>query len=138
MPTRTSQYNLARAKYTHLWTSDLYDLNLYEPGYCHTYDPPLESEPDLGNRIYFRISQPPTQWSYLPAHEIFIHQKGQFWPRTDMISFGQPERVTIEKDDLELSFSLKEVNILNKIDNPCIADEEYSFTDCLQKYAKIV
>ena len=41
-----------------------------------------------------------------------------------------------QKDDLELSFSLKEVNTLSSIDNPCIADEEHSFTDCLQKYAK--
>ena len=134
--TNISPYNLARAKYTHLWTSDLYDLNLYVSGYCHTYDPPLKSEPDLGNRIYFKILKPPVRWGYQKSHEIFIHQKGQFWPRTDMKSFGQPERVTIEKDDLELSFSLKEVNTLSSIDNPCITDEEYSFTDCLEKYAK--
>ena len=134
-PTNESKYNLAKEIFSHLWRSDLYDLNLYVSGYCHTYDPPLKSEPDLGNRVYFRIRQPPLKWNYLPAHEIFIHQKGQFWPRSDMMSFGQPERVTIEKEDLELSFSLKEVNTLNSIDNPCTEDDDYSFTDCLQQYA---
>ena len=134
--TNTSQYNLARAKYTHLWTSALYDLNLYVPGYCHTYDPPLKSEPDLSNRIYFRIIKPPSSYvDWNPAHDVYIHQKGQFWPRSDMISFGQPERITIKRDELELFFSIKEVNSINRFDNQCIEDENYSFTNCLQQYA---
>ena len=135
-PSPSSPYNLAKSKYKSLWKSALYDLNIYTNGYCHTYDPPQKSDPDMMNRIYFMTKRPPLDpTAYFPAHEIFIHQKGQFWPRFDMISFGQPDHVTIRHDELELFFSSKEINTISKTDNPCNMDEDYSFTDCLHKYA---
>ena len=51
-PTPTSPYNLAKSKYTNLWTTDLYDLDSWSNSYCHTYDPPKKTKPDLQNRIY--------------------------------------------------------------------------------------
>ena len=79
-----------KTKYKTLWKSSLYDLSTYTNGYCHTYDPPGESDPDMSNRIFFMTKRPPLPWwAYnYTAHEIYIHQKGQFWPRSDMISFG--------------------------------------------------
>ena len=67
-PTPSSPYNLALSKFIELWKSDLYDLGIYTNGYCHTYDPPVKSEPDLSHRLYFRTSRPPVPgWAYFPS-----------------------------------------------------------------------
>ena len=50
---------------------------------------------------------------------IYLFTKGQFWPRSEMISFGQPESLTVSVsgikgyDDLEIHFSVKEKIHLN-------------------------
>ena len=139
--TSSSPYNLAKSRYKSLWKSDLYDFSLYSNSYCHTYDPPMTSRPDLLNRIYFSLQRPPNpEMSYIPSHDIFIHQKGQFWPRSDMISFGQPDPVTVSAfilnlDELELFFSVKEIHKISTEENPCKEDTEYSLTTCLREYA---
>ena len=101
----------------------------------------MTSRPDLLNRIYFSLQRPPNpEMSYIPSHDIFIHQKGQFWPRSDMISFGQPDPVTVSAfilnlDELELFFSVKEIHKISTEENPCKEDTEYSLTTCLREYA---
>ena len=136
LPSPSSPYNLAKSNFKTLWKSALYDLNIWsENGLCHTYDPPLDSPPDISNRIYFMTNKGHQESVLPPVYEIYIHQKGQFWPRSDMTSFGQPDHVIVQDEELELSFSVKEINTISKTNNPCILDEEYSFTDCLNKYA---
>ena len=140
-PTPSSPYNLAKSKYKNLWKSDLYDLSLYSNSYCHTYDPPMTSKPDLLSRIYFSTQRPPNpELTYITSHDIFIHQKGQFWPRADMLSFGQPDPVTITSesgniDELELLFSVKDISKISTNKKPCNEDNEYSLTSCLREYA---
>ena len=69
-------------------------------------------------------------------YDIFLHEKGQFWPRTDMMSFGQPESIQLEREkELQIVFSIKEITQLNSEKNPCIENEEYSFTKCLRDFA---
>ena len=139
----SSPYILAKSKFKNLWKSDLYDLNLYSNSYCHTYDPPMASKPDLLSRIYFSVQMPPNpELTYIASHDIFIHQKGQFWPRADMLSFGQPDPVTITSDiksgnidELELFFSVKNINRINTNEKPCNEDNDYSLTSCLREYA---
>ena len=52
-----------------------------------------------------------------------------------MISFGQPDKVTVERDELEILFSVKEINKLSNEANPCEEDEQYSFSTCLHEFA---
>ena len=72
---------------------------------------------------------------------IYLFTKGQFWPRSEMISFGQPESLTVSVsgikgyDDLEIHFSVKEKIHLNTHEHPCIEDIHYSLTECLHEYA---
>ena len=127
----SSPYNLAKGKYTHLWTSAFYDLGGWENGYCHTYDPPHKSAPDFLQRLYFMIAKK----SYYRDYDIFLHEKGQFWPRTEMRSFGQPEGVTLSDNrEIKIVFSVKEVTRISTKERPCVKDQNYSFTKCLQDY----
>ena len=51
-------------------------------------------------------------------YDIFIHDKGQFWPRLNMLSFGQTDAVTIDKDEeIDISFSIKEISNMNTEDD---------------------
>ena len=144
-PTPTSPYNLARSEYTNLWKSDLYDLDAWSNSYCQTYDPPFKTKPDLQNRIYFVLQALQANWTDYPLpqlYDIFIHQKGQFWPRSDMGLYGQPDPITVSLirssgrlDDLELSFSVKEISHFNTKENPCDEDKQFSLTACLHEYA---
>ena len=52
-----------------------------------------------------------------------------------MISFGQPDKLTVERDELEILFSVKEINKLSNEANPCEEDEQYSFSTCLHEFA---
>ena len=96
LPVPSSPYNLAKSKYANLWSSHFFDLNAWENGLCHTYDPPKKTETGKVNHAYFMMSYLNlTQVSY-NDYDIFIHEKGQFWPRTGMTPFGQPN--SIRKD----------------------------------------
>ena len=137
----SSKYNLAKSDYTDFWTSSIFDLNLWENGFCHTYDPPEKSGTDLIKRIFFMISKDDWYDHYggndeYDDYDIFLHEKGQFWPRTNMMSFGQPDSIQLKRGkELQIVFKIKEVTKLNSKENPCIDNEEYSFTKCLQDFA---
>ena len=134
-PEPSSKYNLAKSGFTDLWTSSIYDLNQWENGYCHTYNPPEKSGTDLIKRIFFMTAEIFDSWDN--DFDIFLHEKGQFWPRKDMMSFGQPDSIQLEKGkELQIVFSVKEITKFNSKEKPCIIDnEEYSFTRCLQDFA---
>ena len=128
----SSPYNLAKQKYISLWRSALYDLKGFDNGLCHTYNPPENSEIDFSKRIFFMI---PRNLNHYQDYDIFLHERGQFWPRSDMISYGQQESVTITNNtELQISFSIKKVKKISTEERPCVMDEEYSFTTCLQEY----
>ena len=129
-----SPFNLAKSSNLNLWTSKFYDFSVWENGFCHTYDPPGKSDPDYLNRIYFMIANNP---NYLDKnYKIFIHERGQFWPRYNMMSFGQPDPLTLSPNkELEISFSINQITKLSKKGKECVEEEEYSFTRCLHDYA---
>ena len=69
-------------------------------------------------------------------YDIFLHEKGQFWPRTDMMSFGQPDSIQLESGkELQIVFSIKEMTTFNSKENPCIENDHYSFRECLRDFA---
>ena len=133
-PGPTSPWNLAKSKYSDIWTSFFYDLSSWENGLCHTYDPPETSSPDFLDRIYFLIA-PIEAWS--KDYDIFIHEKGQFWPRSNMFSYGQPNKVLVRNEmEIEIVFSSKVSEKMKTKENPCIEDNSYSFTQCIQEFTR--
>ena len=127
-----SPYNLAQFKYSGVWNSDFSDLRTYENGLCHTYNPPETSNTSFLGRIYFMIRKGFTGYQ---SYDIFIHEKGQFWPRSDMNSYGQTDVVTVSPHtELELELSVKKIENLKKDHTHCIEDENYSLTQCLKEY----
>ena len=127
-----SPYNLAQFKYEEVWSSDFFDLRTYENGLCHTYNPPDSSNTSFLSRIYFMIRKGFTGYQ---SYDIFIHEKGQFWPRSDMTSYGQSDMVTISPHtDLHLELEVKKIENLKKDQTHCIEDENYSLTKCLKDY----
>ena len=138
-PEPLSQYNLAKSDNTDLWTSNIYDMNQWENGYCHTYDPPQKSGTELVKRIYFMIKEIfGDGYGYVgyDDYDIFLHEKGQFWPRTDMMSFGQSDFIQLEsRKEIQIVFSIKEMTKFNSKESPCIEKDQYSFTKCLQDFA---
>ena len=132
LPHPSSPYNLARSEHTGLWTSHFYDLSSWENGFCHTYNPEEKSETDFLGRIYFMMANTSAEYQ---DYDIFLHEKGQFWPRSDMITFGQPDPLTLfNNSELQIVFSLKVTEKLSTDAKPCVLDPNYSFSKCLQDY----
>ena len=133
LPEPWSPYNLAKKTYKDIWRSQFYDLSSFENGFCHTYDPPIKSSTGLINRPYFMFHKLRNYNDF----DIFIHEKGQFWPRSDMFSFGQPEPVKISyADDVQIIFSIKEIDHINNEKNDCNDDEGYSLTKCVEDFVE--
>ena len=58
--------------------------------------------------------------SYNKEYDIFLHEKGQFWPRLDMFKFGIQEPIRVMPgDELEIKFSKTITNHLNKDKRKC-------------------
>ena len=134
MPGPSSPYNLATSKHRQFWYSHIYDLSSYENGYCHTFNPPHKSIPGLENRMYFMINN--ITWLYSRTYDLFLHERGQFWPRLDMFSLGQSDPVKLElNSDVEVIFTLNKISTINSKRRPCIEGNNYSFTECVQNFA---
>ena len=133
MPGPNSPYNLASSKHKQYWYSFFYDLSSYENGYCHTFNPPQKSVPGMENRMYFMINNIS---AYSTSYDVFLHERGQFWPRSDMFSLGQSEPVQVElHSDVEIIFTHQKIARLNSQSRPCIDSLDYSFTKCIQNFA---
>ena len=77
------------------------------------------------------------QKDYYNSWDVFIHEKGQFWPRPDLFSFGQTEVVTVEpQEELEISFSVKQIENLKRPGRDCIEEGDHSLTLCLKNYIR--
>jgi len=118
-----------------LWETSIYDLRTWEAGVCHTYNPPSKSHTDLASRLSVLLGDKNFGGYYLQGFDICLHQKGQFWPRSDMAALGQSEKIILEKDtEMEGSFMLSRVQRLNKASAPCTVDPKTSLTSCLKQY----
>ena len=106
MPDPYSPYNLALKNNTYLWQSYFYDLSSYDNGHCHTYSPPARTPPGFTSRLYFMLARLDSGYQ---DYDIFLHERDQFWPRSDMFSFGQSEPVSLPAGtELEAVFTMKD------------------------------
>ena len=64
-----------------------------------------------------------------------MHERGQFWPGTEMENIGQTEHIELQlKNEVWGTFTVSQIRKLNKVSDPCEEDEEYSFTECLMEF----
>ena len=129
-----SSYNLAKSEFSKYWKTVYYDLSPFENGICHTYDPPENLSPEFLNRAYFMFKNDTNMIHF--NYDIFLHEKGQFWPRRDMEIFGLSNAVQVRpNEEVEITFSIIKISNLKQKDNICI-EGDYSLTECLFNYVK--
>ena len=137
--TPKSEYNLAK-KDLQIWESAFYDLRTWESGLCHTYNPPQKSAQGPNNRLFFMLGNKESDIvddRMLFGFEVYIHEKGQFWQRSDMHKVGQPDKIVLELDtEMEVSFSQHQKTVRPRTDRKCEEDSSYSFTSCLNSFIK--
>ena len=133
-----SKYNLALDMYTTtVWEQNLYDLALYGAGYCFTYNPPQTSQFEFQNRFFMLLGNKKlktVQNNPMREFYVYLHEKGQFWPRPGMNYLGQSEGIKIERG-IEISgqFEMKKMEMIDRKDY-CTGSREYSFTKCIQDF----
>ena len=65
---------------------------------------------------------------------VYMHEKGQFWPRQGLTNIGQSEGIRIERG-MEISgqFEMKKIEMIDRKDY-CKPSREYSYTKCIQDF----
>ena len=67
--------------------------------------------------------------------KIYLHEKGQFWPKSDMRRVGQTEAIDIKVKTLFVGeFELVQRRILDTPERPCEEDERFSLTECMLEF----
>ena len=96
----SSNHNLANEGYDSFWVSDLYGLKTF----CHTFNPKEKLGLDFDFRLGLYLGHQERSsdvWFY----NLFLHEKGQFWPRLD---WKNQERFVLDKN-LSITISFKVV-----------------------------
>ena len=132
-----SEFNLAMDdKY---WEMGLFDLSSWGSKLCHTYNPPKDVEPGVSGQLYTLLGDREkisTIFAIEPRRflgfNIYLHDKGQFWPGLEMGRIGLSDLMFLPKNiEWEGSFQVHQKTLLNKEDNPCSEDPNYSFRNCI-------
>ena len=116
-------------------------MRTYEAGVCHTYSPPARSKQGLENRLYFMLGKLKNKTedpmdNYMNFNfDVYLHEKGQFWPRDDSKAFGQSQVFHLELDtQVEAVFTRSKHVTLNKPSRVFSNKLNYSLTECLREF----
>ena len=125
---QSSPFNLASKE--ELWEGDLFDLRSWDVGICHTYNPPEPSDTDLTSRLVLllgSVDDPGSTW--LDSFQVYLHEKGQFWPRADLV----PMLSVLNGTEIEASFNVRNVKGLG-YQQPCTMEKDYNLTSCIMAH----
>ena len=89
----------------------------WDAGFCHTYNPPEHLPPLLDHRIGIFLGHNSLNAfkSYsFKSFKLYIHEKGQFWPKSELESVY--EKTIVKNQFKVLKFHI--VRELKVIDNP--------------------
>ena len=113
------------------WESRFFDLRSWEEGNCYTYNPPQKSFPGTsgGLGIFFKK----TDLEYFQSYNIYLHEKGQFWPGNELQHLGQSEKIIL-KEKMEISGKFKIELKIKQEGTMCKTLVKYSLTDCISNY----
>ena len=65
------------------WVADLFSFT-QALGHCFTYNPPPDGIPSFDGGIGMFLGHKDSDNSHLYQHQIYIHEKGQFWPNVNL------------------------------------------------------
>ena len=131
-PRFDSQYNLAAQ--SQFWSTEIFDLNTYDSGLCHTYNPPRETPPGGAGSFYAWLGHKNKvlKKGLILGFDIFLHEKGQLWPGQDMKRIGISNKIFLKKNtEWSGSFEMHEAIHLDKESFKCVEDPEFSFQTCI-------
>lgn len=135
-PYYESKYNLAMDD-KH-WEIGLFDLSSWGSGVCHTYNPPRDVEPGVSGQLYTLLGDKEKNFAIervFMGFNIYLHDKGQFWPGLEMARIGLSKELFLPKNtQFEGSFQVRQKTLINKDDSPCSEDPNYSFQSCIFKW----
>ena len=137
IPSKESEYNLASEKYSSLWEEDLYSLEEYGAGRCHTYNPDDVSLTGFKGVLLTYLGKfgDTLSKNELYGFQIFLHEKGQFWPGLETERIGMSEIISLDsKKALTGSFTFTETTSLHRPESPCATDTDYSYRVCMLEY----
>ena len=137
VPAQDSKYNIASKEYSFLWEEDLYSLEEYGAGRCHTYNPESVSLTGFKGVMLAQLGQLGDSHSknLLDGFKIFLHEKGQFWPGLETERIGMSEVISVNtKKDLTGFFTFSETTSLDRPEAPCERDTAYSYRECMLEY----
>ena len=67
--------------------------------------------------------------------ELYLHEKGQFWPGLEMERIGQTKSISIPlRTEVWGTFTMVQKTNLDRQTSPCVEDPSYSFTHCMKQY----
>ena len=127
-----SSFNLANMDFKEVWEENFFDLRVFGAGYCYTYNPPEETGTKFENRLFMLLGSNKFGKKldyYLLGFVVYLHEKGQFWPRLDLNIIGQSKPVHVKTfKEVIGQFSVSKIENINKADSPCTKTPDYSFT----------
>ena len=132
---KNSIYNLADDYHHLLWEEDIYSLEEFGSGYCVTYNPPGLSPAGWKGRLFAFLGQN-KRLRMLDGYKVYVHDKGQFWPGSEMERIGLSEIKILPNYETEGEFTVVETTNLNRPDAPCSLDVNYSFKSCILQYVQ--
>ena len=72
---------------------------------------------------------------FTKGFEIFLHEKGQFWPGLEMEPVGQTKPVYVGAGrEVRGSFTAVQRTSLDTAAAPCVAEAGYSLTACMEEH----
>ena len=90
-------------------------------------------EPGVSGQLYTLLGDSNREKnSVFLGFNIYLHDKGQFWPGLEMGRIGLSDQMFLpENYEWEGSFQVRQKTLLNKEDIPCSEDPHYSFRTCI-------
>ena len=103
MPGPDSDYNLAKDTdlFNSAWSEGLYDLRMYEPGYCFTYDPPKKSKNGINDGLYVLLGR---ETLIQPFTTETVHNRDSSYV-THSFEIYLHDKVSVTKFDHDISFN---------------------------------
>ena len=133
LPTSGSASNLARPLHSTAWEENLYHMDPYGAGHCHTYNPPREAAAGFRGQLYALLGRSSFSLDeFYLGYNIYLHEAGQFWPSDDLQLVGQTQALHLAPGrQWEGQFTVSRETNIRREQWPCAEDDGYSYTACI-------
>ena len=77
------------------------------------------------------------QNDFTNGYEVYLHERGQFWPGLEMEQIGQTKLYIRTNTELKGYFTVIQKKSLDKTTAPCVSGQGYRYTNCIKDYVAI-